>query len=156
MIPLPSPWKWLSPFFQAMYYGHLDKFGGNSPLVLESSELLISEVYAVQTYSPLDSRKRSLPDAQLSRRLGLLLLAQFTSKPNFSALFCVRLLRKGQTRTSRPERVDAAHLGACEPLRPLRSRHECPTTSAIVQMASGDTTFGFTHFSNGNEPADGE
>ncbi len=41
-------------------------------------------------------------------------------------------------------RVDAADLGAREPVRPLRARHERPATPAVVQMAPGDMTVGST------------
>ena len=39
-------------------------------------------------------------------------------------------------------RVDAADLGAREPVRPLRARHERPIAARLIQMAAGDTTVG--------------
>ena len=39
------------------------------------------------------------------------------------------------------------------PLRPLRSRHGCPTADRLTQMAPGDTTVGSRPTSNGRRPA---
>src|SRR5258705_3635700 len=45
-----------------------------------------------------------------------------------------------QAHPTRPESPDAADLGSCEPVRPLRIRYDCPAAARIIQMAAQSTT----------------
>ena len=58
-----------------------------------------------------------------------------------------------EARAPRPQRPDAADLGAREPVRPLRTRHERPIAAHLTQMAAGDTTVGSTPSSTFKPPS---
>ena len=64
--------------------------------------------------------------------VNTLMIQQVLAQPHWTA----------EARAPRPERADAADLGAREPLRPVRARHERPNTARLTQMAAGDTTVG--------------
>jgi hypothetical protein len=42
------------------------------------------------------------------------------------------------------QRADAADLEACDPLRPLRTRHGCPIAASMTQIAPSGMTVGST------------
>jgi Tn3 transposase DDE domain len=49
-----------------------------------------------------------------------------------------------EVHTARLRRADAPDLGACEPVWSVRSGHELPIGSLVIEVAAGDTTVGFT------------
>src|SRR5260370_26180469 len=92
---------------------------------------------------PRGSRDQHAVAAFVAKLHGLREYTHAPGSPGSTAL-------AGTIDRGRPQGVDAAYLGARQPVRPLRAGYDNPLATQVIEMAAGDTSGGSRPFVNKN------